>query len=57
MRRGTKLALVAGGATAAAAGGAIVGGRLRTYRSEHDVRGLRGPATFASCARGICALQ
>jgi len=57
MRRRTTLVLVAGGAAAAAAGGAIVVGRLRTYRSEHDVRGLRGPATFASCARGTCALQ
>jgi hypothetical protein len=57
MRLRTTFALVAGGAAVTAVGGAIVGGRLRTYRSEHDVRGLRGRATFASCARGICALQ
>jgi hypothetical protein len=57
MRLRTTFALVAGGAAVTAVGGAIVGGRLRTYRSEHDVRGRRGRGTFASCARGIHALQ
>jgi hypothetical protein len=57
MRRSAALALVSGGAAVTAVGGAIVGGRLRTRRSEHDVRGRRGRATFASCARGTCTLE
>jgi phage protein U len=56
MRRSAALALVSGGAAVTAVGGAIVG-RLRTRRSEHDVRGRRGRATFASCARGTCTLE
>ena len=42
MRRRTTLALVAGGAAVTAAGGAIVGGRLRNYRPEHDASNPEG---------------
>ena len=42
MRRRTTLALVVGGAAAATAGGAIVGGRLRNHRPEHDASNLEG---------------
>jgi hypothetical protein len=42
MRRSTTLALVAGGTLAAAAGSAIVGVRLRNYRSEPDASNPEG---------------
>jgi len=43
MRRGTTLALVAGGAAVAATGGAIVVGRLRNHRPEGDASSAERP--------------
>jgi hypothetical protein len=42
MRRRTRFALVAGGAAVTAVGGAIVGGRLRNHRPEHDASNPEG---------------